>query len=290
MKILIIGRNGMIGSSIFEYFSKKYTVYGTVRKKRTDYNFSLKKNIIENIDLKNINLIHEVINTLLPDVVINCSGIIKQKSNQYSDYEHLYFNSEVPILLSKICNKKNIRLINLSTDCVFDGANGYYNEGDIPNATDIYGLSKIKGEINQHGCLTIRTSTIGLELGKSHGLIEWFLDQNKQTIVGYENAMYSGLTIKELSRYLEHIIINFPDIWGIYNMASKKISKYELLLTLSKKLDFHSIVIEKDTKFICDRSLDGRLLDSLTGFKSLSWNKMLSNLATDINNRSKTRK
>ena len=70
-------------------------------------------------------------------------------------------------------------------------------------------------------------------------------------------------------------------------MASEKISKYKLLSILSEKLEYCTIVVEKNMDFICDRSLDGRLLDNLTEFKASNWEKMLSDLAIEINNRAK---
>ncbi|MAV61411.1 MAG: NAD(P)-dependent oxidoreductase [Gammaproteobacteria bacterium] len=285
MKILVIGRNGMIGNGIFEYFSNKYEVHGTLKRFARDYPIKDHINIIENIDLKKIELIEEVINDLMPNVVINCSGIIKQKSVEYSNDDHIYLNGQVPHMLLKNCQKKDIKLINFSTDCVFDGKKGSYSEEDTPNAIDVYGSSKAMGEISQDGCLTIRTSTIGLEIENKHGLIEWFLDQSGKSISGYDNAIYSGLTINELSRYLEHILINFPKLYGLYNMASEKISKYRLLSILSEKLRYCTIDIEKNTEFYCDRSLDGTLLNSKTGFKVRSWEKMLSDLALKIDER-----
>ena len=116
-------------------------------------------------------------------------------------------------------------------------------------------------------------------------MIEWFLNQNGKSINGYQNAIYSGLTVAELARYLEHILINFPDLSGLYNMAANKISKYLLLSMLSEKLEYCTIMIEKNTDFICDRSLDSTLLNSITGFKVKDWDEMLSDLAIEINNR-----
>tara|TARA_B100001769_G_C22111020_1_gene601027 strand:+ start:3235 stop:4095 length:861 start_codon:yes stop_codon:yes gene_type:complete len=285
MKILVIGRNGMIGNGIFEYLSEEYNTYGTLKKQISEYSISSNRNIFEGIDLTSISTIENLINRLEPNVVINCSGIIKQKSKDYSDEEHLYLNAKVPHLLLEICLKKDVRLINLSTDCVFDGKKGFYNDLDTPNAIDIYGTSKAIGEITKEGCLTIRTSTIGLEVDNNHGLIEWFLSQKGKEIRGYDNAIYSGLTIKELTRYIEHILINFPELNGLYNMASERISKYDLLSILARKIENFKILINKDSEFFCDRSLNGEALDSITGFKVKSWEKMLSDLALDINKR-----
>lgn len=285
MKILIIGANGMIGSAMFKHFSSKHEVFGTLKGSYDEYNLKCYKNIFQNIDLKNLKDLKTIITKILPHVVLNCSGIIKQKSNQFSIDEHKYLNSEVPFLISRICSKNNIRLINFSTDCVFNGEKGSYNDNDLPDATDIYGISKANGELKKPNCLTIRTSTIGLETQNSHGLIEWFLKQGGRTIQGYDNAIYSGLTTKELALYLEHILVNFPKLSGLYNMASKKISKYKLLSILSEKIEYCTIMIEKNTDFISDRSLNGSCLDSITKFQASSWDIMLSDLASEINYR-----
>ena len=277
----------MIGNGMFRYFSDKYDVSGTLKGKYKDYKLESHKNIYQNVDLKNFKSFENVLDIVHPDVVLNCSGIIKQKSNKYTEEEHRYLNSEIPFLISDLTSKRNFRLINFSTDCVFDGLKGSYKDDDIPNAQDIYGRSKALGEVRKENCLTIRTSTIGLEIDNKHGLLEWFLDQNTKTIQGYENAIYSGLTTKELAKYLEHILVNFHDLWGVYNMASEKISKYKLLSILSEKLEYCTIVVEKNTDFICDRSLNGELLDNLTEFKASNWEKMLSDLAIEINNRAK---
>lgn len=285
MKILIIGVNGMIGHGMFNYFSKNHEVYGTLKGDYKNYNLPSFKKIFHNINLNDLSNLKKVINELLPDIVINCSGIIKQKSDQFTKEDHIYLNSKIPLLIYKICIKKNIRLINFSTDCVFDGKKGLYKDDDTPNAQDTYGISKAQGELRKKNCLTIRTSTIGLEVENRHGLIEWFLNQNGKSIEGYDNAIYSGLTTGELARYLEYILLNFPDLSGVYNMAANKISKYQLLTMLSQKLEYCTIMLKKNTDFICDRSLDGTTLNSITGFKVRDWDEMLSNLARQINNR-----
>ena len=287
MKILIIGANGMIGNGIFTYLSRNHDVFGTLKGSLADYKMPSTRNIFSGIDLKDISSINNIIEDLNPEVLINCSGIIKQKSKYYSDEEHIYLNSQIPNILADICTTRNVRLVNFSTDCVFNGGEGFYNEDHKPNADDIYGMSKANGEIKRKGCLTIRTSTIGLELENKHGLIEWFLSQNGKTVYGYDNAIYSGLTTTELARYLEYILIKFPDLSGLYQMAASKISKHELLSILSAKLKYCTINIKKNTDFICDRSLDGSHLNLITNFKISSWDDMLDRLADQINKRQK---
>ena len=74
-------------------------------------------------------------------------------------------------------------IIQLSTDCVFSGKKGMYIEKDSPDADDIYGRSKIMGELNYKKALTLRKSTIGFELENNHGLFEWWLNSKIQFMV-----------------------------------------------------------------------------------------------------------
>ena len=126
------------------------------------------------------------------------------------------------------------RLIILSTDCIFSGKSGNYKEEDISDAEDLYGRSKFLGEVISKNVLTLRKSTIGLELGSHHGLIEWFLAQEGD-IKGYSKAIYSGVTSEVLAKILARIINDFPNIYGVRNIASKPISKFKLLQELNKE-------------------------------------------------------
>ncbi len=72
----------------------------------------------------------------------------------------------------------------------FRGASGPYRESDLPDATDLYGRSKLLGEVSAPNCLTLRTSIIGRELGSHHGLLDWFLRQDKKEVRGFSGALH----------------------------------------------------------------------------------------------------
>lgn len=77
-------------------------------------------------------------------------------------------------MLKKLADEVGAKLIHVSTDCVFSGKKGNYNESDFRDADDIYGRSKALGEIINDKDLTIRTSIIGPELKlNGEGLFHW---------------------------------------------------------------------------------------------------------------------
>ena len=92
-----------------------------------------------------------------PNLVINALGITKHNKNILNLKEAINVNSIFPIELSEYCDKKKIKFIHISTDCVFSGIHGNYNEKSLKDANDFYGQTKIisenickKREVNIH--------------------------------------------------------------------------------------------------------------------------------------------
>ena len=207
-----------------------------------------------------------------PDVIINCIGITKQKQNKLSQ---LYLiNSLFPISLRFECEKKKIRLIHLSTDCVFDGQKGNYNEKSKPNAQDDYGISKIIGECDSLNCmksLTIRTSIIGHELGSNKSLLEWFIKKKK--VFGYKKAFFNGITVNELAIIIEKKLLS-SKIIGLIHIGSFKISKYMLLKKINEIYKLNVKLIPNNEIKI-NRTLNCDNFFKISGYPRPSWSKMI---------------
>ena len=140
--------------------------------------------------------------------------ITKHNKNIDNIEETIFINSVFPNVLANICNRKNTRLLQISSDCVFSGNKGMYLENSYRDAEDIYGMTKILGEINDFNNLTIRTSTIGHEFYSSNGLLNWFLKQKECS--GFSRAIFSGPTTLELAKIIHKIIIPNKKIeWDI---------------------------------------------------------------------------
>jgi len=267
MRILILGITGMIGNILFKEFSKNknFITLGTSRNKKIKNSFEYR------LDINNIDSVEVVLKILQPDIVINTIGIIKQLNVDKKEF--IRVNTIFPYILSKLAEKYNFKIIQLSTDCVFSGLKGNYIEEDISDAMDIYGKTKYLGELDSPH-LTIRTSVIGHELNSNYELVDWFLSQ-KEKVKGYSKAIFSGITTVELYKVILKLIEK--DLSGLYHVSSTPINKYTLLNLIAKVYD-KKIIIDKDKNFICDRSLNSDKLKSKINYIFPSWEEMIIEL------------
>lgn len=243
-KVLVIGSTGMLGHVVKKYLiDKKYDVYETTRNQTNKYYFDA---------LENIKKIEEIIDSIKPDFVVNCIGILNKKAEDYPS-QAILVNSYFPHYLDEMSEKYNYKLIHISTDCVFDGHEGNYKEDSPKTATTVYGTSKALGEINNNRSLTLRTSIIGPDTNPNGiGLFEWFMKQ-KDEVHGFRKAFWSGVTTIELAKQIE-IAMN-SNLTGLYHITNgQKISKYDLL-TIIKDVFNKDIKIIPDDNYSCDKSL-----------------------------------
>ena len=193
-------------------------------------------------------------------------------------------NSLFPHKLLALCASRGARLIHLSTDCVFSGKTGGYREADTPDPVDLYGHTKLLGELQDPPGLTLRTSIIGLELSRRTGLIEWFLAQRGR-IRGFRRAVYTGFTTREMGRIVLRLVEQHDDLHGVWHVASAPINKYTLLVELARKLRRSDVEIAPDDTFACDRSLCADRFRAATGYAPPSWDAMLTELADEVRRR-----
>ena len=280
MRILILGGDGMLGHQFLDFFQNKHEVRCTVRRQLSDYSkiplFST-ENTYFGIDLREMNQIVEILNSFRPEVILNCVGVVKQRHSATDFDISLEINALLPHRLARVCSAVNARLVHFSTDCIFSGGKGSYRENDLFDAHDLYGKTKLLGEVHYPNSLTLRTSIIGRELFNKKSLIEWFLAQQGK-IKGFRNAIYSGFTTIEMSRIVEMMITNYSEASGVYHVSSQPISKYDLLRLVSEKLS-HEIEIEPDDEFTCDRSLDSNRFRTAFNYSPPSWDEMIRELA-----------
>lgn len=282
-KGLVLGATGMLGHKLLQVISGKISVSGTVRSDPAAYSHHpvlSGMDIIGNVRADDFDSIRRAIDYSNPDVIINCIGIVKQLPAASDPLPSIAINALFPHQLAKLCREKNVRLIHMSTDCVFSGKSGNYSEDDPSDAEDLYGKTKYLGEVNYPGCLTIRTSIIGRELETAHGLVEWFLAQEGKTISGYKKAIFSGLTTNALSGIIGDIISDYPALHGVCQIASEPISKYDLL-TIIKGTYKMNITIKMDETVINDRSLNPARFKKETTIKIPSWQSMITEMYND---------
>lgn len=280
MRILILGITGMLGNAMFKVLSANDSleVFGTIRSAKAKKFFPaiLRSNILADIDVLSYDSLLGLYDETTPDIVINCIGLVKQLSEANNPLNAVPINSLLPHRLAALCKLTNSRLIHFSTDCVFSGKKGDYIETDIPDAIDVYGRSKLLGEVEYKHTLTIRTSIIGHELAGHRSLINWFLSQ-EGNINGFTNAIYSGLPTVEVANIVNDFILTNPKISGLYHVGAKPVSKYELL-ELVKKVYNKKINIIPINEPRIDRSLNSTRFCKATGYEAPGWSELIKRM------------
>ncbi|MCK4359514.1 MAG: SDR family oxidoreductase [Candidatus Cloacimonetes bacterium] len=238
--ILVLGSDGMLGYAVSEYFLRKgYSV-----KPLTINEFDITKDSMEKFEsfLKNI------------EVVINCAGIIKPLIPKYSIEYILQVNSIFPRNLAKVCNKNNILCFHITTDCVYSGKKGNYNENDYFDATDVYGMTKNAGDIKY--CMTLRTSIIGEEKGQQRSLLEWAKSQKGKEVNGFTNHTWNGITTLYLAEIIEKILNNNMFRKGVFHIFSPSpVTKYELLKIMNDMYNLELNINPIEFETLVDRTL-----------------------------------
>lgn len=257
--IWILGGTGMLGHAVLKEFINlndgKYKLYATRRPSSSNY---LQSN--SNVEVYNFDPTKQHLSSLFvigknkPDYIINCIGVIKPFIND-NLYNSIYINSCFPHSLDGIASKFDCKLIQITTDCVFDGTKGNYTEQDKHTETDMYGKSKSLGEPTNS--LVLRTSIIGPEIHKNASLISWAKSQKNKEINGYINHIWNGITTKEYGRLCKKIIDEDLYRTGKFHIFSpdKPLQKITLLKMISDKYNLNLKVIPHEAPTSCNRSL-----------------------------------
>lgn len=286
VKIAVLGAAGMLGHKMFQRL--RATFPGTVaamRKQAACPPFNRIEllqgfDVRSGIDAMDFEALDTWLSEIRPDYIVNCVGVIKQRPTAQEAIPTITINALLPHRLAALAAGWNGRLIHFSTDCVFSGARGAYTEEDESDAHDLYGRSKFLGEAAGANALTLRTSMIGRELVEHRSLLDWFLAQKGRSVRGFRRVIYSGVTTNHLTDMVADIIRNYPDLSGLYQVASCPISKYDLLCLLREayRLD---VRIEPDDLEVSDRSMRCDRLRAAIDYKCPPWPVLVRQLAED---------
>jgi dTDP-4-dehydrorhamnose reductase len=280
MRILILGASGMLGNAMFRMMGQggHHEVFGSARSASVKRFFAseMADNIITGVDVENTDALVRLFSHVRPEVVINCIGLVKQLAEADDPLSALPINALLPHRLARLCELVCARLVHISTDCVFSGCKGNYLETDEADAQDLYGRSKLIGEVDYPHAVTLRTSIIGHEINSSHGLISWFLSQ-QGSIKGFTSAIFSGLPTCELAELIHDRVLINKDLHGLYHVGAQPISKYDLLHLVNREYD-KKLVIEPDGNLKIDRSLNVSRFREVTGYVAPAWPDLIAKM------------
>jgi dTDP-4-dehydrorhamnose reductase len=275
MRILVLGANGMLGHTVFRVLcaDPSNEVTGTVRINGSPRPGEVGGRLLAGVDADQPDALLRAFDAARPQAVINCIGLVKQLAVAQDPVRAIPINAVLPHRLAALSQTAGARLIHISTDCVFSGTKGNYTEADVPDANDLYGRSKLLGEVDYPHAITLRTSIIGPELGANHGLVAWFLAQDGP-VKGFRRAIFSGLPAVELAAVVRDFVLQRPALRGLYHVASDPISKFELLKLIGAAYGKTNQIVPDD-QLIIDRSLCGKRFEDSTGYAAPAWPELV---------------
>lgn len=284
MRVIVLGAAGMLGHKLLQRLRADYDVAGTVRDSAPNLELGrvlpgikLYKGVDAVVDLSSL---EAAIDNWKPQVIVNAIGIINKGIAAGDPLASIAINSLLPHQLGRMAAAHGARLVHFSTDCVFSGRRGNYVEDDEPDPVDLYGRTKLLGEVTGSDALTLRTSFVGRELRGHLGLIDWFLAQRGCRVHGFVKALYSGLTTLAMADLIAWLISAQPELRGIWHVSAEPISKFDLL-QLVKRVYRLDIEIVPDENFVCDRRLDSTRFRNQTHWRPPSWEDMIATMHRD---------
>lgn len=240
MRLVIVGTSGMLGNYLKSYLSLKYE---TKEINRDNIDLSDSSQVITDYFINNVEK---------EDIIINAAGVTKHRD--YSLKDMITVNSVFPHILNDVKKMKGCKVIHITTDCVFSGREGKYNELSLHDCFDDYGKSKSLGENSYN--TNIRTSIIGDDLRNKRSLIEWVKSNSGKEINGYSNHLWNGVTCLQLTEFIDSMIASGTFWEGTRHIFSPQtISKYDLVKAINEIYNLQISINRIETKENCFRDL-----------------------------------
>ena len=243
-KILISGGSGFFA---INWFLKKKNFYD-VTLLLNKYNLKINTKHIFT-DICSYSKLNEVVNKVRPDIIINTAAITNIETCEKNKRLASQVNYFAAKNISKICEKKNIHLVHLSTDHLFDGKKKFYTERSYPSPLNNYGITKLKAENiikkNKNACI-VRKNFFGWapKYRKSFSDFVIFSLKQKKKIYLFDDVFITPIHINYLISSIDLILKNSTS--GIFNICgSERISKFSFGKKIAKKLNLNLDLINK---------------------------------------------
>ena len=248
LKFLVTGSAGLIGRQVVKDLSETHEVFSCYNKSKPEHG-----NIIK-MDLLNHEMISNVMSEKKPDVVIHLGAMTAVDLCETDQDSAFKINSQATEILAKESSKMNTFIVYVSTDYVFDGNTGMYEENDATNPLGFYGKSKLLGEksiqnFSSDWCIARTSTPFGLHPTKK-SFPMWIIENlQKQNQIDVLSDQFTSPTyVPNLSKMLIEISERHLD--GIFHVAgATKISRYDVARMISNKLNF-------DEKLLRDVSIN----------------------------------
>jgi dTDP-4-dehydrorhamnose reductase len=153
-------------------------------------------------------------------------------------------NAEFPGQLAQLCAKRNVGMIHISTDAVFDGTkNDFYTEDDAPNPLGVYAQTKLEGERNalsaNPDAAVARVNFFGWSLSGTRSLSEFFYNNLSagKTVNGFTDVWFCPMFVDDLAETLGKMLEK--GLSGLYHaVGSEALTKYDFGVKIARQFGF----------------------------------------------------
>ncbi len=244
-RVLVTGANGLLGQELVHQMSSRpdYDVLATARE--DEPKFSGGSCGYVSLDITDEKEVSSVFQDFSPDVVVNCAALTEVDRCESERKACWQVNADAVNTLAKQCLTSGSRIVQVSTDFIFDGLEGPYKESDRPNPLSYYGRSKLAGENAarragmEHWAIarTVLVFGAGEKLSRSNFVL-WVIDQLSQgkSIRVVTDQWRTPTYAPDLAQGIERIV-RFQK-QGVYHISGRELfSIHELAIAVAESFD-----------------------------------------------------
>lgn len=235
-RILVVGANGMLGQRSIKFFAEKENVQLLGCSIESEF-------VFDNIDYVSCDLskresIKKIVYDFYPDIIINAAAYTNVDKSEVDRELAWKINVKGVEYLAETCRVIDAHLIHISTDYIFDGTKGPYNETATPNPLGYYGRTKLASEnaLKIGGAIytILRTNVLYGAAESRPDFVRWVINslRNKNQIRIVTDQLNNPTFIDDLVQAISKVIEFGKQ--GIYNIGGKEfLSRYDFTLKIA---------------------------------------------------------
>lgn len=278
-RVMILGVTGSLGGYLLDELHSKYTIVCPRPRNRNEL-VQGSTWLDAPLDVQDPMALGRLVREAAPEVIVNCVAVTPQVRFPTNHHLCKQVNGLFPHRLAKAAKSSGAYIIHISTDGVFSGRRGNYSESDLPDPEDIYGQTKLLGELKDKPCLTLRTTFFGV-FRTGTGLVNWYLQQGSQPVDGYANYRFSPVSAQRLARMVQQLIDLRDRPYGVFHAGGQAMTKLQLLQCIQRVTGRRGLIRPVETP-VCDRSLDSSRFWNMLGHSVPKIREMVEQIEPEL--------
>jgi dTDP-4-dehydrorhamnose reductase len=245
-KLLVTGASGLLGLNLaLAVDGKDHQVFGvanTIPMRWVGF-----KSV--QAELTEPGVIEHLLDEIAPEVIIHCAAIANVDDCESKPELAEEVNARLPGKIAAEAALRHIKMVQISTDAVYDGQKGNYLESETPHPLSVYARTKLTGEnavlAANPAALVARVNFYGWSVSGARSLAEWFVNALTagQTIKGFTDVTFCPMMVLDLvDTLMEAIDLNLS---GLYHMVgAQQMSKYDFGCAIARRFNFNPELIQ----------------------------------------------